>query len=80
MENWEIVLSAAFASIGVIEYIKGFFPGVNKNVWRGLMPLFCLGFAAVTALLPGILALSMTQVGYDLIVDTVKNKLSKVGK
>ena len=29
--DWEIVMAAAFAAIGVIEYIKGFFKTAESN-------------------------------------------------
>ena len=82
--NWEIVLAAAFAAIGVIEYIKGFFRDAPSNVWRALMPVFCLLFAGVSALLPGwvmvgILSLALSQVGYELIIETVRKKIGGVG-
>jgi len=80
--NWEIVLAAAFAAVGWIEYFKGFFPNAKKNLWRGLQPVFCLGFAAVAGLLPGwvmtgVLAVSASQVGYEVIIETVRKKLQK---
>lgn len=78
--DWEIVMAAAFAAIGVIEYIKGFFKNAPGNAWRLLMPVLCILFSAVGALLPpwimgGILALALSQVGYDVIIGAVKAKL-----
>ena len=78
--NWEIIMSAAFAAIGVMEYIKGFFKEAPGKAWRILLPVFCVAFSAVATLLPpwvigGILALSLSQVGYDLIIQTVKRKI-----
>lgn len=78
--DWEIILAAAFAAIGVIEYIKGFFKAAPGKAWRLLMPVLCIAFAAVALLLPpwvmmGVLALALAQVGYDVIIQTVKNKL-----
>lgn len=79
--DWEVVLSAAFGAIGVLEYIKGFYKGSPSYVWRILQPVLCLGFAAVAAFLPawvmtGILALALSQVGYELILDGVRKKLA----
>ncbi len=78
--DWEIILSAAVAAIGVIEYIKGFFPQTQSKVWRVSQPVFCVGFAAVSMLLPpwvmmGILALSLSQIGYEAIIEAVKKKI-----
>lgn len=78
--NWEIVLAAAFAAIGILEYVKGFFKEAPSKSWRLLQPVLCLAFAAVAALLPswvmvGILALSLSQIGYDVIIQAVKTKI-----
>lgn len=78
--NWEIVLAAAFAAIGIIEYIKGFFKKADSKIWRALQPVLCIAFAAVGALLPawvmtGILALALSQVGYEVMIETVKKKI-----
>jgi hypothetical protein len=78
--DWETVLAAAFAAIGVLEYIKGFFKNAPSFVWRITQPVLCVLFAGISALLPawvmvGILALAMSQVGYQVIIDTVKNKI-----
>jgi len=78
--DWEIVMAAAFAAIGVIEYIKGFFKSAPSNAWRLLMPVLCILFSAIGAILPpwimgGILALALSQVGYDVIISAVKAKL-----
>lgn len=79
--DWQVVLSAAFAAIGVLEYIKGFFKDAPGNVWRVLQPILCVAFAAIASLLPswvmvGVLALSLSQVGYQTIIDTVKNLIA----
>lgn len=78
--DYEIVLSAAFAAIGLLEYVKGFFPSATPLVWRALMPVVCLTLAGFMALLPqwvttGILALALSQVGYELIIQSVKSRI-----
>ena len=78
--NWEVILSAAFASVGVIEYIKGFLPETKSKLWRLLQPALCLIFAVISTYLPswimtGILALALSQVGYEVIIETVKKKI-----
>lgn len=84
IENWEIVLTAAFSAIGVMEWAKGFFPDVNKKVWRGLMPLVCLGVVFAAQRLPDFVTLSLvtlasTQVGYEAIVEGVISKFKGMG-
>jgi DMSO reductase anchor subunit len=78
--EWEIVLAAAFAAVGILEYLKGFFKSAPGAAWRIVQPVLCLAFAAVAALLPswvmvGILALALSQIGYDTIIQVVKKKL-----
>lgn len=79
--NWELVLAAAFAAIGLMEYLKGF-AQVPGWVLRVALPLLCILFAATFLLLPawvmvGILALALAQIGYQTIIETVKKKLNK---
>ena len=79
--NWEIVLAAAFAAIGVLEFIKGFFPRATGKAWRILQPVFCLGFSGLALIAPpwimtGILALALSQIGYETIIETVKKKVA----
>jgi hypothetical protein len=78
--EWEIILSAAFVAIGVIEYLKGFFKTAGSQVWRILQPVMCLLIAGVAAYLPswvmtGLLALALSQIGYEAIIETVKKKI-----
>jgi len=78
--NWEIVLAAAFAAIGVLEFIKGFFKTAPGKAWRILQPVLCLAFAAIALVAPpwimtGVLALALSQIGYDVIIATVKKKI-----
>jgi hypothetical protein len=80
--NWEIVLAAAFAAIGVLEFIKGFFPTATGKAWRILQPILCIGFSGIALVAPpwimtGILALALSQVGYETIIETVKKKVLK---
>lgn len=80
--DWEIVLAAAFAAIGVLEYLKGFFKEAPSKAWRLLQPALCLAFAGLALIAPpwimtGILALSLSQVGYEVIIETVKKKVAK---
>ena len=78
--EWEVILSAAFVAIGVIEYLKGFFKTADSKVWRLMQPALCLLIAGVAAYLPswvitGLLALALSQVGYEVIIETVKKKI-----
>jgi glutaminase len=78
--DWMTILYVAFATIGIMEYLKGFFKTAPAWAWRLGMPAVCFIMAAVYAFMPswvsiGILALSLTQVGYQVIIETVKKKI-----
>jgi hypothetical protein len=78
--NWEVILIAAFNAVGVLEYVKGIFKTAPSGVWRILQPALCLAFSALAMVAPawiihGITALSVSQIGYDVIIQTVKQKL-----
>jgi len=80
--NWEVILIAAFNAVGVLEFVKGFFKTAPANTWRILQPVLCLAFSAVAMIAPawvihGLTALSVSQVGYQTIIETVKKKLQK---
>jgi hypothetical protein len=80
--NWEVILIAAFNAVGVIEFVKGFFKNAPSKAWRILQPLLCLAFSALAMIAPawvihGVTALSVSQVGYEVIIETVKKKISK---
>ena len=77
--NWEVVLIAAFNAVGVIEFTKGFFKSAPVNTWRIIQPILCLMFSAIAMIAPawvihGITALSVSQLGYEVIIETVKKK------
>jgi len=78
--DWEIVLFSAFTAIGFVEYIKGFFKDAPGVIWRVSMPIVCLVMGVVFTLSPdfvqtGLVVVAVVQLGYDIIIDTVKNKL-----
>ena len=84
MNFWETVLTAAFATIGSIEYVKGFTKNTPGWAWRIVQPVFCLVYAAVFQYLPewirvGILALALSQIGYDAVISAVKKRIGAGG-
>jgi len=79
--NWEVVVYVAFSAIGIIQYIKGVWKAPTW-VWALLQPILCIGFAGVWAELPswvstGILALALSQIGYETIIQQVKSRIEK---
>lgn len=77
--NWETVLFVSFSAIGVIQYLKGFLTKAPTIVWALASPVLCIAFSAAWAIMPswvsqGILALALSQLGYETIIQTIKNK------
>lgn len=78
--DWTMILAVAFAAIGLIEYAKGCAPMVPALVWRIAQPVVCLGLAVVFVLLPptivtGVMALALSQIGYEAVIETVKKRI-----
>jgi DMSO reductase anchor subunit len=78
--NWELVLATAFCAVGIIEWLKGFAKDGKPGLWRWLLPVICLVIGAVALMLPawvlvGILALALSQIGYEVIIEAVKKRI-----
>ena len=74
--NWELLVLSAFAVLGTIEWIKGFFKQAPAFVWRILLPVACIGMLFVpNQVRLGLCVLSLTQIGYDTFVAIVKQKI-----
>jgi len=78
--NWETIAFVAFSAIGVIQYVKGLVKEVPGWVWALVQPALCLILAAAWTYMPawvaqGILALAISQIGYETIIQTVKKRL-----
>lgn len=81
--DWTLILAVAFAAIGIIEYIKGCLPAAPSWVWRVAQPAACLVLAVGFAMLPpfistAALALALSQIGYQAIIETVKRRIGGV--
>jgi hypothetical protein len=88
------LILAAFTTVGLMEFIKGFFKNkeINSNVWRAVLPAVACGVAAlylyVRIAFWGVLLVAVCQLSYDdllkigrTIVETaIKNKLEGGGK
>ena len=78
--DWQQIALVAFGVIGVIQYLKGYLPKASGLVWAILQPVLCIGFGAAYSLLPtwvtyGITALSLSQIGYETIIQAIKKKI-----
>lgn len=63
--DWIFLISASICTVGVMEYVKGFFVSKNipKNVWRGVLALA----AIVVALFAGSNNIGWHQVATNAI-------------
>ena len=85
MSYWELILQAAFATIGTIEYLKGFKKDSPTMAWRILQPVLCLFYATLFQHVPievriGVMALALSTLGYQSIIKAVKNKIGAPGE
>ena len=89
--DWQGALAIAVIVVGVIQYLKLFFPKeTNTKVWAGINIVLCFGIAAaiwqassgsvslVEAIILGGLALAISQLAYEVIVQGVPNLVSAV--
>jgi len=84
--NWELVTVGVFVVVGLIEYAKGFAPLASPNTWRLAIVPAAFVAAAVGqiatlqpvwpgVLLHGLVILSASQLGYQVVVEAVKRRL-----
>lgn len=78
--NWEIIGATTFITVGIIQWAKGIFPNAHTKVWTWAFPPACFGFYAIVIYLPawvsgGLLVWAAGQLGYENIVQVIKNKL-----
>jgi len=82
--DWIGALAVAIIVVGVIQYLKGLFPKeTNTTVWAVVSGVVCLGVAAAewlsgasnlgSAIILGGLAIAISQLAYEVIVQGVPN-------
>lgn len=79
----KIVISA-FATVGLIEYLKNFIKTEKKWVYSIIMPFVAIGCYCACQYLPigitgGILTVGCVQIGYKVIVQGFKKIFEKAG-
>lgn len=81
--QWGIWLAGAFCVVGTIEWLKGFLPKAPSWVWAFTLPLVSILVAWALAFSEGgqpwfnaLGIFAMAQLGYQLIVQTVKKRLA----
>ena len=78
--NWELVTIGVFVVVGLMEYLKDFGLEVPPMVWRIALIPAAFGIAFVIEKLPpfvlmGLLILAVAQLGYEIVVETVRKRL-----
>ena len=69
-----LIAVAVVATVGVVQWLKGFFPGAPTWPWRALMPVvaiawgIAIGQTWLTRALSAALIVSMCEAGYAVIV------------
>ncbi len=81
--NWILIVEAAIGAVGLIEWVKGFFPLAHQYAWRTLGPVVCIALAAAFSYLPawvgvGVLELAIMQLGYQNIIEVIKRKVDQI--
>ena len=77
------LLAIALTAIGILEWAKVPFPKAPSYLWWILLPVFCLGAAAVRQYLPqwvglGVAGVSVASLAYDNIVKMAKAKIDSL--
>lgn len=78
--SWSLIAAAVVATVGVVQWVKGFFPESPTWPWRVLMPLvavawgLALGGSWVARAIYAALIISLSEAGYKVVVQ----KLSEV--
>lgn len=81
--NWGDVLAIAVAVVGLIQWFKGLLKKVPSWVWAIMSVVGCFAVAAVVFYLPpwvllGLVALAVSQLGYEVIVKFIMSKIDTI--
>jgi len=78
--DWQFLVIASFSVTGVIQWLKGIVRDA-KNPWSYIAPFLCFGIAFLvnggyqSMIMNTVLILSISQLGYDVLVKPVKRLL-----
>lgn len=81
--TWDMVTAVAVATVGLIEWIKGFDRvNIPKTAYRLSMPVVAVCLALLFSVTPGwvttgILSVAVSQVGYQGVVEPIKKMLER---
>lgn len=81
--DWSVVAQIAVAIVGLIQWFKGLFKKAPTWVWAVASALGCMGIAAAVVYLPpwvllGLVALAVSQLGYEAIVKFIASKIATI--
>lgn len=78
--DWQFLLLASFGVTGIIQWVKGIVKD-PKNPWSYVAPVLCAGMGILMnggfkdVIMNSVLILSVSQLGYDVLVKPVKKLL-----
>lgn len=78
--DWGKILEISVAIVGILQWLKGLLPKAPTWVWALASAVGCLGLAAAVIYLPpwvllGVVALAVSQLGYEAILQFIKSKI-----
>jgi hypothetical protein len=70
----------AMATVGTIEFFKGFFPStVPGIIWRIALPFVAIGVSLLPSwALYGVLIVGICQIGYDSVIQGIKKLVANI--
>ena len=80
---WNTIALTALATVGIVQWLKGALKNVPTWVWAIAAAVLCAGLAAATYyisawILYGAVALSFTQLGYEIIVQGIPEIIKRL--
>ncbi len=81
--DWAKIIPIAVAVVGLLQWLKGLLPKAPTWVWAAASAVGCLGIAAAVVYLPswvllGLVALAVSQLGYEIIVQFIQKKIDAI--
>jgi len=78
--DWTLAISVAIGTLGILEWLKVRLEKVPSWTWWVASPVLCVALAIALFYLPlwakaAVVAIAMTQLGYDLLVKLIKQKI-----
>lgn len=88
-KQWLLIIAlSAFGTVGLLEWVKGFFKDADKKIWRFVMPVIAIGigllYLYVKPVFFGVTIVAFCQLCYSglkesgsVILETILRKLGE---